>query len=377
MQFSNIIGQEELKEKLIQSVRQSRVSHAQLFLGPPGTGKLALALAYARYINCKNRTETDSCGVCSSCLKFDKLVHPDLHFVFPTTTTKNVKKDPESELFMEEWREFVLKNKGYVDTAKWYDFLGVENKQGSIYVRDASTLLRKLSLKPYEGEYKMVIFWMVEKMNIQTANKLLKQFEEPTDKTLFLLLAEEQEQILTTVKSRTILVKVPPIRTEAIQQKLTEKYNSDYQTIADAAIVSHGNWIEACHYLEDKENEKFYFQTFQQWMRLCFRDSIPELIDFSNNIKSIGRERQKDLLNYALDVYRNSLLYNNQLGDLVRLPIEEKKFVSNFAPFVNPSNMLQMCELVEDGIRQIERNGYASLIFLDISLKIVKLIKMK
>lgn len=377
MQFSDIIGQEIVKGKLIQSVRQSRVSHAQLFLGPPGTGKLALALAYARYINCTNRTETDSCGVCPSCLKFDKLIHPDLHFVFPTTTTKKVKKEPESDLFIEEWREFVLKNNAYIDSSGWYDFLGVENKQGSIFVRDASTLLRKLSLKPYEGEYKIVIFWMVEKMNIQTANKLLKQFEEPTDKTLFLLLAEEQEQILSTVKSRTTLVKIPPISTEAIQRKLAEKYNCDYQTVADAAVVSYGNWLEACRYFENKEEEKFYFQTFQQWMRLCFRVSISELIDFSNNIKNIGRERQKSLLNYALDVFRNSLLFNNQLSDLVRLPVEEKNFTGNFAPFVKPSNLLQMCELMEEGIRHIERNGYASLVFLDISLNVVKLLKMR
>lgn len=376
MQFKDVIGQEAVKQRLIQSVLENRVSHAQLFLGQGGTGKLALALAYVQYICCADRTESDSCGICHSCQKISKLAHPDLHFVFPTATTKKVKKDPEANLFMEEWREFVLQKQAYIDTTNWFDFLEIENKQGSIFVRDAATLLHKLSLKAYEGDYKMAILWMAEKMNVQTANKLLKLLEEPPEKTLFILIAEDQEQLLTTVKSRTGLVKIPPIAQQQLQEKLMKHYNCDCQEAVDAAIMAKGSWIEACRYFENKEDEKYNFQTFQQWMRLCFRAAVPELIDFTANLKSIGREKQKGLLMYALEVFRNSLLLNNNLIDLVQLPEDEKTFSTNFSPFVKPINLLQMRDLMEEGIKHIERNGYAPIILLDISLKITKLLRM-
>ena len=181
MQFKDVIGQSAIKQRLIASVRDNHVSHAQLFLGPAGSGKLPLALAYAQYILCPNRTETDSCGVCPTCQKMQKLIHPDLHFVVPTAATKKIKSNPESDLFMEEWREYVIQNQGYVDTSSWYTFLDVENKQGYMSVRDAASLLRKLSMKSYEGEYKIAIIWMAEKMRTDTANKLLKLLEEPPE----------------------------------------------------------------------------------------------------------------------------------------------------------------------------------------------------
>ena len=377
MQFRDVVGQDEVKRKLILSVQENRVPHAQLFLGPEGNGKLPLALAYAQYILCPHRTATDSCGVCPTCQKISKLTHPDLHFVMPTTSNKKVKDKPESDLFMTEWREYVTQKEGYVDASSWYEFLEVENKQGYISVRDAATLLRKLSFKAYEGEYKIAIIWMAEKMRVDTANKLLKLLEEPPEKTLFILIVEDQEELLATIRSRASLVKVPRIGMDNIKTALMQRLDCTEQEASDAAIVADGNWIKAVELIKDAEDQKYYFRTFQQWMRLCFKAAVSELIDFSNNIKSIGRERQKQLLEYGLNIVRNSLLFNNNLASLVMLPEEEKKFNAGFAPFVKSANIMQIAELLEEASRQIERNGYAPIIFLDTSFKMAKLLRMK
>ena len=377
MQFKDVIGQDAVKQRLIQSVRENHVSHAQLFLGPEGCGKLPLALAYAQYILCPNRTETDSCGVCPTCQKMQKLVHPDLHFVVPTNTTKSVKSNPESDLFMEEWREYVQKNEGYIDESGWYSFLDIENKQGYMSVRDAASLLRKLSMKAYEGDYKIAIIWMAEKMRTDTANKLLKLLEEPPEKTVFLLISEDQDQLLATIRSRTALVKIPALDIASIEIALQQRFGCDAQQARDAAMISEGNWLAACQSFKDFEDHKFFFATFQQWMRLCFRAAYSEIIDFSANIKSIGREKQKELLEYGLRIIRNSLLFNNNHADIVMLPDDEKTFNSKFAPFVNPANLAQIAELFDEAIRHIERNGNAQIIFTDVSFKMVGLLKKK
>ena len=244
-------------------------------------------------------------------------------------------------------------------------------------VRDAASLLRKLSMKSYEGEYKIAIIWMAEKMRVDTANKLLKLLEEPPEKTVFLLIAEDQEELLATIKSRTALVKIPAIETNALEKALVERLSCQPNQAHDAAMISEGNWNTACHSVQDSEEHKYFFTTFQQWMRLCFRAAYSELIDFSNNIKTIGREKQKELLEYGLRIIRNSLLFNNNLAEIVMLPNDEKVFNSKFAPFVNPANLAQIANLFEEAMRQIERNGYAPLIFTDVSFKMVGLLKKK
>lgn len=377
MRFSDVIGQQEVKQRLIQSVKDERVSHAQLFWGPAGVGKFALALAYSQYLNCTNKQDHDSCGTCPSCIKAAKLTHPDIHFIYPTTTTKKIKKDPESKLFAEEWRSFVTRQKGYIAVNAWYDFLGVENKQGTIFARDASEIIRKLSFKAYEGDYRIMIIWMVEKLHNTASNKLLKLLEEPPEKTLFILIAEETELILNTIKSRTYQVKIPRIEKKALEAAMAKHYNVRLAEVADASAMAHGNWLEAIRLYEDAETEKFHFSSFQQWMRLCFKSNIPELIDFSSNIAGIGREKQKSFLMYALNLLRNSLLHNHQLFDLIRLPAEEATFTSKFSPFVRQDNLLQLTELMEEGIRQIERNGNAQIIFMDTSFHVVRLLRQK
>ena len=378
MLFSQIIGHEDIKKKLIQSVKENRVAHAQLFLGPEGTGKLALAIAYAQYINCTDKQENDSCGQCPSCKKYNSLAHPDLHFIFPTTTNKTVKKDPESDLFVTEWREYLESCDCYASLPDWYNALDVENKQGAINVRDAATIIRKLNLKAYEAEYKVAIIWMAEKLNMQASNKLLKLLEEPPEKTMFLLISENQEELLMTIRSRTVLMKMPKLTYNEVREALLKKFNCDAENANNAAVLSDGNWILANHYIDDQDEEKLYFTCFQKWMRYCFKFNAPELIDFiANDIKPLGREKQKEFLLYGLNLFHNALFINNGLWNNVLLPDDEKAFLKNFAPFISNNNINMITELFEESINQIERNGNAQLIFLDDSFKIFNYFKMK
>ena len=378
MLFSQIIGHEDIKKKLIQSVKENRIAHAQLFLGPEGTGKLALAIAYAQYINCTNKRENDSCGECPSCKKFNALAHPDLHFIFPSTTNKNVKKDPESDLFLTEWREYLTSCDCYASLPNWYNALDIENKQGLINVRDASTIIRKLNLKSYEAEYKVVIIWMAERLNTEASNRLLKLVEEPPEKTLFILVSENQEELLMTIRSRTVLMKIPKLTYNDVSEALVKKFNCNAENAHNAAVLSNGNWILATNYVGNQDEEKIYFTFFQKWMRYCFKFNAPELIDFiANDIKSLGREKQKEFLAYGLNLFHNALFINNGLINNVLLPGDEKAFLKNFAPFISNNNIDLITELFEESIKQIERNGNAQLIFLDDSFKIFNYFKMK
>ena len=339
---------------------------------------MPLALAYAQYINCTNRSESDSCGVCPSCKKYMSLTHPDLHFVFPTATTKKVDKNPESDLFITEWREYLTECQGYTDLSDWFVKLDIENKQGIINVRDAATIMRKLSFKAYESEYKVAIIWMAEKLNAQSANKLLKLIEEPPEKTLFILIAEHQEELLTTIRSRCVLTKIPKLGLQETQNALIQRFACSDQQAYDAAALADGNWILAQRYADDIEDEKLCAETFQKWMRYCFRGALPELIDFvANDIKPLGREKQKEFLEYGLNIFHNALLFNNNMPDNVMLPTDEKTFTKNFAPFINIRNVAQVCELFEESINQIERNANASIVFMDDSCKMSKLLRIK
>ncbi len=376
MQFKDIIGQEEIKRKLIRSVQENRVPHAQMLVGPSGNGKLALVLAYAQYIMCQNRTETDSCGVCPACQKMSKYIHPDMHFVVPTAPTKKI-KDNESDLFIENWRDYLAKCEGYASEEDWYLHLDIENKQGFISVRDAKTLIHKLNFKAFEGSFKIVVIWMAEKLRDDTANKMLKMLEEPPERTFFLLVAEDPEGILATIKSRTVMTRVPRIGTNDIQSSLSERIGVESETAKDIALIANGNWIAAKKMSQNNDDYKYNFHIFQQWMRLCFKNKIPELIDFSDNLKDLGREKQKNLLSYSLSVVHNAFLINNGLANNVLLPDDEKQFCSNFAPFIKNENAATIANLLNESISQIEQNAYASLLFTNLSLKLCILLRQK
>jgi DNA polymerase-3 subunit delta' len=378
MLFTNITGQQAIKQRLIQTVSDSRISHAQLFLGPEGCGNLGLAIAYAQYINCENKQPGDSCGKCPSCIKYNKLIHPDLHFIFPVATTKKIAKDPTSNLFLSDWRELLLENNCYISLNDWYNKIDIENKQGIINADDCNEIIRTLSYKSYESEYKVMIIWMVEKLFHAAAPKILKILEEPPDKTLFILVSENHDQIIDTILSRTHLVSIPKITKEemftALKNKITGKPESELGDIVQAAD---GNYREVIRMLQQSETCSDNFENFSNWMRLCYQRKIIDIEKFVNEMATSGREKQKHFLSYSLQFVRDCLVMQYGYEEIVRLNKEEQKFVRNFAPYVNAANGYQFSDEFNKAIYHIERNANPSILFMDLSLKISQLLKIK
>ena len=372
MRFSEIPGNQEIKQKLIQSVKTGRVSHTQLFLGEDGSASFPLAWAYAQYLSCQNKAE-DSCGNCSSCLKFEKMVHPDVYWVFPVTTGKET--HPISDHFISEFRELFLKNP-YSTESQWYTHLGTDNKQGFISVKEATTLIKKISLKAYEGGYKFVLIWHAEKMHTSTANKLLKQLEEPPEKTIFILLTPQQELLLTTIISRVQITKVGHLSDLEIRNFLADK-NIDVEALNQAVHLSEGNISEALRLSEGNKGYKENTNRFQQWMRLSYQANILGITDWVDQISKIGRERQKVFLQYALHMVRESLIRNFASIDLQRLKGEEQDFTKKFSPFINENNAIELIEALEKAHYDIGRNASAKILFTDLSLKLVLLLRIK
>jgi DNA polymerase-3 subunit delta' len=371
--FKEVIGLVDLKKHLIQTVKDGRVSHAQVFLGNEGSGNLALAIAYAQYINCTNKQEVDSCGECLSCIKYNKLVHPDLHFVFPVATTTSITSKPISDNFIVEFREAVLDNP-YMDVFNWLACLGIENKQGNINTEESSSILKKLSLTTYESEYKVMVIWMAEKMNAACSNKLLKILEEPPEKTLFLLVVGEHEKLLTTIISRTQLVKVNKIKDEELISALQQKHSLP---LSQAQVISHlsnGNYNLAVQLIQETDGDDFNFSNLQLWMRYCYGRKFADLITWVDSIASIGRERQKNFLSYVSHSMRETLLLHLKLDNLVRLNGQELEFGKKFSPFVHPKNCDEISEQLNKAINQIERNAHPKILLLDLSFKMVDLL---
>ncbi len=377
MQFKKIIGQNDIKSRLIKGIEDSRIAHTQLFVGPEGSGTLPMAIAYGQYINCNNRTETDSCGVCPSCIKFEKYSHPDLHFYFPNTGTESVKKDPQSILFLNEWRKYLSSCDSYATKSNWHSALGVGNKQGLINVRDARNLISKMSMKPYEANFKIIIIWLAERMNTEAANKLLKTFEEPPTNTVIILVSERYELIIPTVRSRTQLVKFNKVNDVNIENALhhLNNENTNELDLSNIAKIAKGNWNEALLLLEDTENVNDNFLKFRQWLRFCFRPKTHiDLFNFNQELARMGREKQKSLLSYGLLVVHNSIMINNQQPQAVKTIGEELDFTKNFSPYINASNRKDIYELLNQAIYNIERNSHAGILFTDLSLKLVRLL---
>lgn len=373
MFFKDIVGQEGIKKRLIQSVHEERISHALLFSGPEGTGKLAMAIAYAQYISCKNRTGTDSCGVCPSCHKYNKLAHPDLHFVFPVFTTPNNNK-PVSDDFIGQWREMVLNNP-YFSLSDWLTFAQAENAQGLIYERESDSIYKKLNLKSFESEYKAMIIWLPEKMHQACSNKLLKLIEEPPNKTLFILITEDEEAVISTIRSRAQLIKFPFIDKESIRLALLETEDADWDLIPDAVHLANGNFIKAKAYINPVEDEQFYFQKFQEMMRQAYKREVLEQIQWAEEMAKIGRDKQKAFFAFALRLIREYFVLNMKRSNMVYLNKQEKEWGKQFAPFINERNIVAFFNEFELGIKHISWNGNPRIIFLDTALRMVRLIK--
>jgi DNA polymerase III subunit delta' len=375
MRFSDIPGQQQIKDRLRRTVHEQRVSHAQLFMGPQGSGKLPVALAYAQYINCRNRSAEDSCGTCPSCLQYSKLAHPDLHFLYPVATTKEVDSKPMSAMFLSHWRKLVPESKGFLNLTDWYEQIGIENKQGLINTEDCNDLIRKLSYTSYESEYKVMIIWMVEKIHHTGANKILKILEEPPDKTLFILITEQHELILPTILSRTQLIKFPRYTDNDIEEGLAKLAGCSDDEARNARLMADGNMTEALHIIAEGSSHDELFITFRDWMRICYRRDVQGAVKMAAELNSQGREYMKKFLLYALRVTRFCTLNNFGLTDYINTEGDEKKFVNDFTRFINPSNVHLFASEFSDAIYHIERNANGSILFLDISLKAMKWLK--
>jgi DNA polymerase III subunit delta' len=379
--FRNITGQHDIKHRLIQTVREKRVSHAQLFYGPEGSRKLAMAIAYAQFINCRNRTFDpespdggDACGVCPSCIKFAKLIHPDLHFIFPVAITKEVEKNPVSKEFLKTWREALLENDFRLNLNDWYKTAGFEKKQGIINAEDCSEILRTLSYKSYESEFKVMIIWMADRLYHAAAPKILKILEEPPDKSLFILITENPEKIISTILSRTQTIKFTRLTDEDIMQELTGKLSCSPEDARRIIPLAEGNMTRAVKIFMNDEDELFYLEKFVLWMRLCYKNDLAKNMEFVAEIAKIGREKQKNFLAYAERIVRNALLINYKNPGLTRLNQEEKDFMVKFGKFINYTNILSFTEELEKAQFHIDRNANPGILFMDLSMTITILL---
>jgi DNA polymerase-3 subunit delta' len=377
MTFDQIIGQEHIKKHLQQSAENNRIPHAQLFVGKEGCGTLPMAIAYAQYLLCNSSNNTEACNI-----KCNKLQHPDLHFAFPVTTNDSVKKHPVSNLFLADWRTFIEKQP-YGSLFNWSQHIGVENKQGQIGVDEAQDIVKKLQLKSYEGGFKVMIIWMAEKMNIAASNKLLKLIEEPPSKTIFLLVTEDEEQIINTIKSRCQALNFPSLSDADIANTLTKNENVSENEAIKIAHQSEGNYNKALHILNNNSNDLVFEEWFITWIRAAFKAKgnaavIQDLIGWSEVIAKSGRETQKQFLQYCLQFFRQALLLNYGTPDLVFLETKSANFqLSKFAPFIHSANILIIEKEVSEAQYHIERNGNAKIILLDLSIKLTRLLHSK
>ena len=374
MQFRKILGQEKVKERFIRSVKENRVSHAQLLIGPSGVGKLALAIAYAQFVNCTNRQENDSCGECPSCKKFEKLIHPDLHFVYPVVSSPKNDK-PVSDTYISQWRELILES-SYITLQQWLDHIGAENKQGLISKNESVDILRKLNLKTFEAEYKIMIIWQPDKMNQVAANKLLKLIEEPPAKTLFLLVCEDQEKLLKTILSRTQIVPIGRIDSASMHNHLVQELELPEDEAEAITGLAQGSLIEARNHIQSTEESLFNFDRFATLMRLCYKRDVISINDWVEEMARIGRERQKHFLEYSLRLVRESFMLNQQQNSIAYLAKKEKDFATKFSPFINERNTATIYQQLNQAHYHIERNGYGKLVLMDMSLHIIRSLKM-
>jgi DNA polymerase-3 subunit delta' len=372
MQFSEIIGHDGIKQKLIQTVKENRVSHAQMFLGPGGTGKLALAIAYAQYINCDKRSDQDSCGVCPSCQQFAKLAHPDLHFSYPIVLKKDFQL---SKAYIHLWREYLADKHYYPELVEWTGKMDSEKKQAVIGAKECNEIIRSLSYKSFEGKYKVMIIWLAEHIYHSAAPKILKILEEPPEKTLFILIAEKQEQIISTILSRTQIIKVPRLDEQSLRLILTAQFGYPEESVQTVLKSASGDVNRALWMLEESLNSDFSASEFREWMLMSFQGKYKELVNFVSKVARAPRTRQKQFLSYGLSLSRNCLLtIYGQKDMLTIIDDDEAAFVEKITRFLNEKNALEYASLFEEAIWHIDRNANASLVFMDVSLKSGKLL---
>jgi DNA polymerase-3 subunit delta' len=368
MQFSDIIGQKEAVNRLSQMVAGDRIPHALLFLGPEGSGKINLALAFAQFAMCENKQGLDSCGQCRSCIKMAKFIHPDLHFSYPVVGSK-VKSDD----YLTQWRSAIGDN-SFMNINDWLQLIGAANKQGNINKEECLNIIRKLSLKAFEGEYKILIMWLPEYLG-KEGNRLLKLIEEPPENTLFVLLAEQQELILNTILSRCQLVKVPRLKDEEVIQGLEKKGLATNEQASSIAFLSGGNFNEAIKLAQKNENDNATL--FLEWLRKCYKGNGVDLVKWVDKFAGIGRENQKYFLKYGLHFLRELLLHRVTGSNALRLGPQEKKTAQNLTNVLGPEQIEDISHLLSEVSYYIERNANPKVLFLDTSIQLHEIIRKK
>ena len=374
MGFEQVIGQKEVQERLLQLVEEQRLPHALMLCGPTGAGKMALAMAFAAYL-LKANSQTPTANTEAMLAKWE---HPDLHFTYPTIKLSSMNSDhkPVSDDFARQWHEMVMEGP-YFTMNEWLEMMGGENQQAIITAGESDALTHKLSLKSSQGGYKVSLIWLPERMNIECANKILKLLEEPPQQTVFLLVCEEPDKLLETIRSRVQRVDVKRIADEDIRQALIERRGLNEETAQRVTRMANGSWLKALELLStDSENELF-LDMFQTLMRLAYQRRVKDLKTWSERIASMGRERQKRFLEYFLRLIRENFVYNFQEPDLCYMSQREEEFAQNFARFINEANVIPISELVNKAIRDIGQNANAKIVFFDMALQMIVLLIQK
>jgi len=367
MKFIDISGFEKEKDFLINAVNKNLVAHAQLFFGPQGSPNLTLALAFISFLNCNHKTSNDSCGECPSCKKIDKMIHPDLHFIFPVAPTTKINKNVISDLFIKEWRNFILKDP-YQNVNDWFNFYGFENKSPNISKDESRNLIKKLTLKPFESENKIVLIWLPEHLHIYTSNALLKILEDPPPKTFFFLITNDYNRLLKTILSRVQMFKIRNFSDEELTKEILKKNNIAESELSKVILTSDGNLNQAKKII-NSSNEDF-LSVFKIWMRNCYSSDYAKIqldLEWFNNQTRINK---KAFLVYSLNLIRESFVVKIN-SSLSRIVDEESEFIKNFSKSLNEEKTEKVTLELNDAIRFLERNANPKIIFLDLSIEIV------
>jgi len=374
MLFSNIIGQKEIKKRLLSLVRDKRLSHAIMLKGKEGVGSLPLSIAFAQYILCENKKDNDACGECAACKKVQKLIHPDLHFIFPVI--KDSSKPSISDYYIEDWRNQLQEDR-YFTLADWEYRLSEGKKKSAIYVDESSEIIKKLNFKAFESDYKVMIIWLPEKMNQQTANKLLKTLEEPAEKTVLILVAENTDFILPTILSRVQQINVPAIKKEDIKSYLSQNYSLSEDLLDFAINYGKGSLPETIKSIETSKNQHQYFLWFTQLMRFNYANKMLDVINLTDEILSKDKSQLQNFLSYSIRYIRDNFMLNQQQDNLVFLIEEEQEFADKFSNFITENNIEKIYTTFNNALININRNANVKIQMQILSIELVRAFSMK
>ena len=373
MRFADVVGHAGAKDRLIKMAVEGRLPHALLLSAPEGSGEMMLARALAQFIHCTGRepNAADSCGRCPSCLQHQSLNHADLHFVFPVLKKKS--QDTVSEDWMADWRDF-LKDDPWMDFRRWQSSLGNPNGQPKIYVHDAEALRRKMSLSARSSNLNIALIWLPEKMQPETANKLLKLIEEPEPGTMFILVSNSPAEILPTIYSRCQRIELRRLADTEVAQVLAAGTAPDADHIA-AARLSEGNVIAAREALTDSHSSQEFLELFMQLMRMAYARKIGELKKWSETVAESGRDAECRFLDYCQRMVRENFIFNLHIDELNYMTEAEQQFSTRFCPFINERNVEQIISELNEAETDIRGNGNAKIVLFDLAIKMIMLLK--